>query len=132
MILTDEFVGNDNKDACDYSPARAQKAITVGATTLFDERASFSNYGKCVDVFAPGQDILSIWNSNKYATISGTSMASPHVAGLAAYLLSLEEGSDVTPKQIKDKIIKLSSRGVLDGIPSDTPNLLIFNGADSS
>jgi cerevisin len=59
-------------------------------------------------------------------------MASPHVAGLAAYLLSLEEGSDITPKQIKDKIIKLSSRGVLDGIPSDTPNLLIFNGADSS
>ncbi|KAI8333100.1 peptidase S8/S53 domain-containing protein [Chlamydoabsidia padenii] len=125
--------GNDNKDACDYSPARAQKAITVGASTLFDERASFSNYGKCVDVFAPGKDILSIWNTNKYATntISGTSMASPHVAGLAAYLLSLEESPNVTPKEIKDKIIKLSSRGVLSNIPSDTPNLLIFNGVDA-
>ncbi|KAI8334418.1 peptidase S8/S53 domain-containing protein [Chlamydoabsidia padenii] len=124
--------GNDNKDACNYSPARAEKAITVGASTLFDDRASFSNYGKCVDVFAPGQDILSIWNTNKYATntISGTSMASPHVAGLAAYVLSLEENPDVTPKEIKDKIIKLSTRGVLNGIPKDTPNLLIFNGAE--
>ncbi|ORZ15658.1 peptidase S8/S53 domain-containing protein [Absidia repens] len=125
--------GNDNRDACNYSPARAEKAITVGASTLFDEKASFSNYGECVDVFAPGQDILSIWNTNKYATntISGTSMASPHVAGLAAYLLSLEEGTNITPKQIKEKIIKLSNRDVLSGVPKDTPNLLIFNGAEA-
>ncbi|KAG1440291.1 hypothetical protein G6F57_019077 [Rhizopus arrhizus] len=74
--------GNDNKDACDYSPARAEKAITVGASTVFDERAYFSNYGKCVDVFAPGLDIQSIWIGSNTATntISGTSMASPHVA----------------------------------------------------
>ncbi|CAO3589442.1 unnamed protein product [Absidia cylindrospora] len=124
--------GNDNKDACNYSPARAEKAITVGASTLFDERATFSNFGECTDVFAPGQDILSVWNSNRHATntISGTSMASPHVAGLAAYLLSLEEGTGVTPKQIKNKIIKLSTRGVLSNIPSGTPNLLISNGAN--
>lgn len=57
-------------------------------------------------------------------------MASPHVAGLAAYILSLQENPDVTPKEIKEQIIKLSTRGVLNGIPKDTPNLLIYNGAE--
>nr|ADB92602.1 serine protease 1 [Actinomucor elegans] len=122
--------GNDNRDACDYSPAAAELAITVGASTINDERAYFSNYGKCVDVFAPGLNIQSIWRGSRYATntISGTSMASPHVAGLAAYFLSLEEG-EVTPKQIKDKILRLATRDALDKIPEDTPNLLINNGS---
>ncbi|KAI9321726.1 peptidase S8/S53 domain-containing protein [Dichotomocladium elegans] len=121
--------GNDNRDACRYSPAAAEQAITVGATNLNDERAYFSNYGKCVDVFAPGQDIMSIWNSNPYATntISGTSMAAPHVAGLSAYLLSLEDGEDISPKKIKDKVVEYSTRGVLKNIPRDTPNLLVYN-----
>ncbi|BGP36857.1 proteinase B [Rhodotorula kratochvilovae] len=84
--------GNDNRDACGYSPAAAEGAITVGASTIADERAYFSNHGKCVDIFAPGLNILSIWNSGNRSinTISGTSMASPHIAGLAAYML----GSD--------------------------------------
>lgn len=84
--------GNDNKDACDYSPARAEAAVTVGASTLGDERAYFSNHGKCVDVFAPGLNILSTWNGGNDTsnTISGTSMASPHICGLLAYLLSIE------------------------------------------
>lgn len=71
--------GNDNKDACNYSPAAAEKAITVGASTLQDSRAYFSNFGKCVDVFAPGLNILSTWNAGNHSTntISGTSMASP-------------------------------------------------------
>ncbi|OBZ89658.1 hypothetical protein A0J61_02291 [Choanephora cucurbitarum] len=121
--------GNDNRDACNYSPAAAEKAITVGASTISDERAYFSNYGECVDVFAPGLNILSIWKGSRWATntISGTSMASPHVAGLAAYLLSLEEG-EVTPKQIKDKILKLATKNVLEKLPEGTPNLLIYNG----
>ncbi|KAI8344874.1 serine protease [Choanephora cucurbitarum] len=121
--------GNDNKDACNYSPARAEKAITVGASTIFDERAYFSNYGKCVDVFAPGLNIESIWNTNEHATntISGTSMASPHVAGLAAYLLSLApEGT--TAADIKKQILELSTRNVFKDLPSGTPNLLIYNG----
>lgn len=122
--------GNDNRDACDYSPAAAELAITVGASTLYDDRAYFSNYGPCVDVFAPGLNIQSVWRGSKYATntISGTSMASPHVAGLAAYFLALEpEGA--TPKEIKDKIIAMSTKGALSKIPDDTPNLLIYNGA---
>jgi len=83
--------GNDNRDACAYSPAGAEKAVTVGASTLGDERAYFSNYGPCVDVFAPGLNILSTWIGSEDArnTISGTSMASPHTAGLLAYLLSI-------------------------------------------
>ncbi|CAO3694961.1 unnamed protein product [Rhizopus stolonifer] len=120
--------GNDNKDACNYSPARAEKAVTVGASTIFDERAYFSNYGKCVDVFAPGLDIQSIWIGSKTATntISGTSMASPHVAGLAAYFLSQSEPG-TTPKQIKEKILEASTPNVLTKVPKDTPNLLIYN-----
>ncbi|GAA6036862.1 hypothetical protein JCM8097_006319 [Rhodosporidiobolus ruineniae] len=84
--------GNDNRNACSYSPAAAEGAITVGASTISDERAYFSNWGKCVDIFAPGLNILSIWNSGNRSvnTISGTSMASPHIAGLAAYLLGTE------------------------------------------
>ncbi|KAI0296765.1 peptidase S8/S53 domain-containing protein [Multifurca ochricompacta] len=82
--------GNNDDDACSYSPAAAVKAITVAASTLSDERAGFSNHGPCVDVFAPGQDIMSTWIGSDSAEniISGTSMASPHVAGLLAYHLS--------------------------------------------
>ena len=91
--------GNDNRDACSYSPAGAEKAVTVGASTLGDERAYFSNFGPCVDVFAPGLNILSTWIGAEDArnTISGTSMASPHTAGLLAYLLSIHPSATFDP-----------------------------------
>ncbi|KAK9454448.1 peptidase S8/S53 domain-containing protein [Dipodascopsis uninucleata] len=132
--------GNDNADACSYSPAAADKAITVGASTLSDERAYFSNYGKCVDVFGPGLNIQSTWIGSKYAlnTISGTSMASPHICGLLAYFVSLQPSSDsefaaspLTPAKLKENLISYATKDVLSGIPDDTPNLLVFNGAGS-
>jgi len=131
--------GNDNRDACDSSPAAAENAITVGASTVEDERAWFSNYGRCVDVFAPGKDILSAWIGSNTATntISGTSMASPHVAGLTAYLLGLKPEftsdfvtSTPSPKQVVDWLVKHATSGALDKIPSNTPNLLVFNDFD--
>jgi len=92
--------GNDNRDACSFSPAGAEKAITVGASTLADERAYFSNHGHCVDIFAPGLNILSTWIGSDSAmnTISGTSMASPHTAGLMAYLLSIYPHTTFDPR----------------------------------
>jgi len=91
--------GNDNRDACDFSPAAAEKAVTVGASTLADERAYFSNHGSCVDVFAPGLNIKSTWTGSPTAvnTISGTSMASPHTAGMLAYLLSIYPSTAFDP-----------------------------------
>ncbi|KAG5924520.1 Subtilisin-like proteinase Spm1 [Claviceps capensis] len=129
--------GNDNADACDYSPAAAELPVTVGASSLDDSRAYFSNYGKCTDIFAPGLNILSTWIGSKYAvnTISGTSMASPHICGLLAYYLSLQPASDseysvasITPKQLKDTLIKISTEGILSDIPSNTPNKIAWNG----
>lgn len=124
--------GNDNADACNYSPAAAEKAVTVGASTLADERAYFSNFGKCTDIFAPGLNILSTWVGSEHATntISGTSMASPHIAGLLAYYVSLAPAkdsayavADVTPKQLKAALISVATEGTLTDIPSDTPNV---------
>ncbi|KAL8899814.1 MAG: hypothetical protein Q9207_006002 [Kuettlingeria erythrocarpa] len=133
--------GNDNADSCNYSPAAAEKAVTVGASTLADERAYFSNFGKCNDIFAPGLNILSTWIGSEHATntISGTSMASPHIAGLLAYFLSMQPASEsayavpeITPKKLKAHLIAVASQGLLSGVPSDTTNLLAWNGGGSS
>lgn len=132
--------GNENQDACNTSPAAAENAITVGASTISDARAYFSNYGKCVDIFAPGLNILStyIGSDRSTATLSGTSMASPHVAGLLSYFLSLQPDAKseffvaadgVTPKQLKKNLITYGSKNLLLDIPNDgTPNILVFNG----
>ena len=126
--------GNDNADSCNYSPAAAEKAVTVGASTLADERAYFSNYGKCNDIFAPGLSILSTWIGSKYATntISGTSMASPHIAGLLAYYLSLQPSKDsafsvaeITPKRLKENLLAVATVGSLTDVPSNTKNVSI-------
>jgi cerevisin len=133
--------GNDNADSCNYSPAAAEKAITVGASALDDSRAYFSNYGPCNDIFAPGLSIQSTWIGSKYAvnTISGTSMASPHIAGLLAYYLSLQPSSDsdyavaeITPKKLKENVISIATQGALSDVPSNTENVLAWNGGGSS
>ncbi|KAF9897406.1 serine protease, partial [Lobosporangium transversale] len=130
--------GNDNRNACDYSPAGVESAVTVAASTLSDSRAYFSNHGPCVDIFGPGLEIESTWIGSETAkrTISGTSMASPHVAGLIAYYLSLapESGSafhtgPLTPKEMKALLIARGTRDILTDVKSDTPNILIYNNA---
>ena len=119
--------GNNNQNACNYSPASAANAICVGATTSSDARSSFSNYGSCVDIFAPGSGIYSstITGSNTYASWSGTSMASPHVAGVAALYLSANPNA--TTSQVRSAIIGAATSGVLTGIGSGSPNLLLNN-----
>jgi len=123
--------GNDGMDACNYSPAAAKNAITVGATTKEDRMAWFSNHGECVDVFAPGHYITSTWIGSNVATntISGTSMASPHVAGLIALLLSMPEHQNKTPEEIKKVIIEMSTPNVIRGLPfwTQSANRLIYS-----
>lgn len=131
--------GNENQDACNTSPASAEGAITVGASTISDSRAYFSNWGKCVDIFAPGLNILStyIGSNTATATLSGTSMASPHVAGLLAYYLSLlpdnksqfGNAAAITPAQLKKNLISYGSEDVLSDVGTGSPNVLAFNGA---
>jgi subtilisin family serine protease len=118
--------GNSNADACGYSPASTPTAITVGATTSTDAKASYSNYGTCVDINAPGSSITSAWNTSDIATntISGTSMATPHVVGAAALYLSGHTGS--TPAQVASALTGSATTGHVTGLPSGTPNLLLY------
>ncbi|MGA1213188.1 MAG: S8 family peptidase, partial [Solirubrobacterales bacterium] len=120
--------GNDNSDACSASPASAPAAITVGATTSTDSRSSFSNYGTCLDVFAPGSGILSstMTSTTSTASWSGTSMASPHVAGAAALLLSGEPS--LTPAEVTDRISSSSTTGVVTGPGIGSLNRLLYVG----
>ncbi|KAJ9104955.1 hypothetical protein QFC19_003750 [Naganishia cerealis] len=107
--------GNDNRDACDYSPARAKKALTVVASTLGDERAYFSNWGTCTDIAGPGLNILSVWTGGNATTnvISGTSMATPHLAGLMAYMIEIY-GSESFPALSPSELVDLSVLGGAD------------------
>ncbi|KAI0669858.1 serine protease [Trametes maxima] len=119
--------GNSNVDAANTSPARAAAAVTVGASTIADARASFSNFGSVVDIFAPGQNIISAWIGGTTATnnVSGTSQATPHIAGLIATLISRDGNS--SPASISSQIQQLSTKGALTGIPSGTINDLARN-----
>ncbi|KES04076.1 serine protease [Streptomyces toyocaensis] len=120
--------GNESTDASTKSPARVTEAITVGATTSSDARASYSNYGSVLDVFAPGSSITSAWNSGDTATntISGTSMASPHVAGAAA--LHLADHPSDTPAQVSAALTSAATTGVVGSPGSGSPNRLLFVG----
>jgi subtilisin family serine protease len=119
--------GNENQNACNVSPARAANAITVGATTSTDARASYSNYGSCVDVFAPGSAIKSLWYSSNTATntIDGTSMASPHVAGIAA--LYLQGVPSATPATVANAIVTTSTTGLVTSAGTGSPNRLVYS-----
>ncbi|MEK6806024.1 MAG: S8 family serine peptidase [Pseudomonadota bacterium] len=119
--------GNDNADACTGSPNRVAEAVTVGASTNADSRdTSYSNFGSCLDIFAPGTDITSSWYTNNTATstIDGTSMASPHVAGALALILARNPSQ--TPAQLAAVLVSESTSGVLSNAGTGSPNKLLY------
>lgn len=119
--------GNETQNACNVSPARTANAITVGSTTTSDARSSFSNFGTCVDIFAPGSSITSAWRTSDTATntISGTSMATPHVAGVAA--LFLETNPSASPATVGAAIINSSTPNKVTNAGTGSPNRLLFS-----
>jgi aqualysin 1 len=119
--------GNDNKNACNYSPARVAEALTVGSTTSSDARSSFSNFGSCVNIFAPGSSITAAWHTSNTATntISGTSMASPHVAGVA--VLYLQGNPNASPATVGNAISSSATEGKLSSVGTGSPNLLLYS-----
>jgi aqualysin 1 len=120
--------GNDNANACGYSPASTPNALTIGATTSSDARSSFSNWGSCLDLFAPGSGITSSYNCSDTCTavLSGTSMATPHTAGAAALYLQGNPGA--TPAQVSAAIINNATPGVVGNPGTGSPNRLLYTG----
>jgi subtilisin family serine protease len=128
-IVTAVAAGNGNQggvaqDACKYSPARVPNAITVGATTQTDTKTSWSNYGACVDLFAPGYQIVSAWIGSGSNTISGTSMASPHVAGAAALHLARFPGATVA--QVRNALVANGTPGVKNSKTATANSVLLY------
>jgi hypothetical protein len=125
-VTTVVSAGNDSANACNYSPARTPNAITVGSTTSSDARSSFSNYGTCVDIFAPGSSITSASNSGNTSStsMSGTSMSSPHVAGAAA--LYLGANPTATPAQVRDALVNNSTPNKVTSAGTGSPNRLLY------
>ena len=122
--------GNDNTSACNGSPGRVPEGLTVGATNSSDVRASFSNFGTCLDLFAPGVSITSAWagSDTQIAVLSGTSMAAPHVAGVAA--LYLEGTPGASPSEVSQAILSAASVDKVSSPGTGSPNLLLFTGQD--
>ncbi|WPK27301.1 hypothetical protein PUMCH_004682 [Australozyma saopauloensis] len=128
--------GNEGEDACKISPSRSEFGITVGATDYDDTFASFSNYGRCVDVLAPGVAIQSASTRNKPPVLTGTSMAAPHVAGVVATIMSMQppinseysSGELLSAQDIKRKLLKYTTKNVIRNLPQNTPNKMVYNG----
>lgn len=125
-IFVGVAAGNNGADACNSSPARVTEAITVGAVSNADALASFSNRGACVDILAPGVNIRSAWytGNNVYNTLSGTSMATPHLVGAAALYLSAHPSA--SPAQVQNDIINSATLNAISGVPSGTPNKMLY------
>ena len=117
--------GNDNADACNGSPNRVAEALTVGSTTNTDQRSSFSNFGACVDLFAPGSNITSAWyqSDTQTARLNGTSMAAPHAAGAAALYLAAHPSA--TPDDVNQALVNDSVTGVIANVGNQSPNKLL-------
>jgi serine protease len=116
--------GNDNTDACRVAPASEALAYTVASSTRSDSKSSFSNYGSCVDIVAPGSGIVSTYLNSRISTLSGTSMAAPHVAGVFAVLLS--RNNYTSAQNVYDEVTSLATKDVVTGLPGNTFNRLLY------
>ena len=118
--------GNSSTNACNFSPARVPEAITVNSSNRSDARSSFSNFGTCTDIFAPGEGITSAWLNGGTNTISGTSMATPHVAGASA--LYLADNPTASPQAVRDALVNAGTPGKITNPGSGSPNVLLYTG----
>jgi len=136
-IAVSVAAGNNNANACNYSPAGFLNVISVGATAMnaantADTRSTFSNFGTCVHIFAPGTNIRSAWIGSNTATntISGTSMACPHVSGLAANVLAVNSDPPMAPAALRTALVNRAQLGLIGNVGTGSPNRLAFNGCN--
>ncbi|MFD3326284.1 S8 family peptidase [Streptomyces sp. NPDC058701] len=125
-VLPVVAAGNSSKDACTVSPASASKVLTVAASNKWDEETSFSNYGACVSIHAPGEQVVSAQLGGGSVALDGTSMASPHVAGVAA--LYQQANPKAAPEDIAAWLVEESTKDVLSSLSKSSPNALLFTG----